>query len=306
MAYYTGTATSYSDLLTQFKAALALEGWTMGSGGYINKGSVNISLTSSSLGVFLRGASDVYPGTANLSPTSVRLGHYDSAVAVTFPVFYEAFIHTAPDEVYLVVNHTSTRYMWLAFGKSTLPQSGTGTGTWVGATSHAYTNNSGINLTSTSGGGSYGSTNTFDSVSLFTTTNKYINSFVDHGFTDMQASNWGAASVSGVGLEGNTTCAWRLMGPIVKTQPNSWNGESVLIPIQAYTARPENKNSMTVDVQHARYCRIDNYEPGDIISLGSDKWKVYPWWRKNVSVRDGQAGAEHTGTWGWAIRYDGV
>ena len=59
------------------------------------------------------------------------------------------------------------------------------------------------------------------------------------------------------------------------------------------------------DLAHCRFLRIDNYQPGDIIPLGPDRWKVAPWYRKNTAQRDGGSNIQHTGTFGWAIRYDG-
>ena len=94
--------------------------------------------------------------------------------------------------------------------------------------------------------------------------------------------------------------------PHIERSPSAWNGESPLLPIQAYVWRASAKCSLVVDMRHARYLRIDNYEPGQIITLGGDSWKVYPFYRKASSARNGGIGIDHTGTFGWAIRYDGV
>jgi len=61
-----------------------------------------------------------------------------------------------------------------------------------------------------------------------------------------------------------------------------------------------------VDLQNARTLRVDNYDPGQIITLGDDQWRIYPFYRKNADQRDGttSSGGDHSGTMGWAIRYD--
>lgn len=88
-------------------------------------------------------------------------------------------------------------------------------------------------------------------------------------------------------------------------QPNSWNSEATLLPIRAWKARPSSKISMTADLEFARHIRIDNLSPGDILTIGSDQWKVFPWYRKDVSAHNGGYFVNHTGTFGWAIRYEG-
>jgi hypothetical protein len=85
----------------------------------------------------------------------------------------------------------------------------------------------------------------------------------------------------------------------------------VLLPLRAWKERTPYKSSLVADLANARLLRIDNITPGDILTIGTDKWKAYPWYRKNVSARDGSGNQgsayniNHTGTFGWAIRYEG-
>lgn len=87
--------------------------------------------------------------------------------------------------------------------------------------------------------------------------------------------------------------------------PNRWNSEAVLLPIRGWKVRPENKITLTLDLEHARWTRVDNYEPGQLISIGPDRWKIFPCYRKNAAARDGGTGIDHSGTLGWAVRYEG-
>ena len=67
----------------------------------------------------------------------------------------------------------------------------------------------------------------------------------------------------------------------------------------------ENKVRLVLEVRNARYMRIGNNDPEQVITLGPDRWKVFPFLRKNASVPDGGSVIDHSGTFGWAIRYDG-
>ena len=91
--------------------------------------------------------------------------------------------------------------------------------------------------------------------------------------------------------------------PLIQRTPNTWNGEATLLPVQAYLARPSSKVSLIAELGHMRYVRIDNYNAGDIITLGADRWKVFPWWQRNAASRDGADFS--SGTLGFAVRYDG-
>jgi len=81
----------------------------------------------------------------------------------------------------------------------------------------------------------------------------------------------------------------------------------VLLPIRAYKIRPSSKVSLIGDLENARYMRIDNYAPGEVFNLGAERWKALPWHQKNATPagRSGGDGLTHTGTLGWAIRYEG-
>jgi hypothetical protein len=97
-----------------------------------------------------------------------------------------------------------------------------------------------------------------------------------------------------------------VIGPLISRIPNAWNSQAVLLPCHLLITRASNKRSVIGEIGHVRHLRVDNYNPGDIITIGSDRWKVFPWIKKDSSNRNGYRwGAYHSGTFGWAIRYDG-
>ncbi len=103
----------------------------------------------------------------------------------------------------------------------------------------------------------------------------------------------------------NNVQAVRLIQPLISRQPSAFSSEAIFLPIQIAVPRASNKTSIVADVKNARYLRIDNYEPGQILTLGNDKWMVFPFHRKNITARNGGDYIDHTGTFGWVIRYEG-
>lgn len=80
-----------------------------------------------------------------------------------------------------------------------------------------------------------------------------------------------------------------------------------MIPFSVYENRGSSKQALVMQPKNSRFLNIANYEPGQIITLGADKWKVYPFAKKNASgmTSEGQYYTADSGRHGWAIRYDG-
>lgn len=307
MAYYNGTANSLTALRQALIDACVGEGWVWDSGNEVlSKAGLFVRITASSSSLFLLGRTGPTGGDA---PGTVRIGRlfqqgtlptYD----LTFPAGYELFLFE--QEVYLVVNYAVDHYQWLAFGRSTvatLP----GTGMWLGASASSSIvgtegpmQNGPVYITAT-GGGDEGNAAS-NAAALFwgkggtsyaTARNAWLHSDLDGEGWQLSNGDYG----SPVGISP--------LVPLIGLLPNAWNSEAVLLPIRAYKLRPENRISLTADLEHARHTRIDHYVPGQVITIGSDRWKVFPWFRKDVVNRNGGYGIHHSGTFGWAIRYEG-
>lgn len=301
MAYANGSATSFADLLAAVQAACTANGWTL-TGNVLSKGTcfVQLSVVGSAL--------DVLGGTGISGSALTGDCGYSAqlraiaANAIVFPVAYEIHINTAPDEVYLVVNYNVTRYGWLAFGQS--PVGGLpGTGNWYGAICSANNGIAGIAIDpvglSTSLSANYTCAAIGFAVGVIGSGSPLIegqNFRIHHG---LDGNAWSSDTGSTRAITATP------LAPLLSREPSIWNSESPMLPLQVYVSRPSSKVSMVGDFGHARQMRIDNYSPGDIIMLGTDKWKVYPWHMKNTTARDGGLGIDHTGTLGWAVRYTG-
>ena len=116
-----------------------------------------------------------------------------------------------------------------------------------------------------------------------------VGEFINHGLS------------GGTGWSTTDVMAAPYRAPLDFILPSTWNSEAVLLPIQAFsTVYGSAKVALVLDVVGARACRIDNFKPGNIITLGSDRWKIYPWYLKAAAES-----STSSGRLGWAIRYDG-
>lgn len=316
MPYVSGTVTSLPDLLQALKDACTAHGWTL-NGNVLSKGTNFVQVVMADGAPFAGGTSflSVLGGTGidggnNLTGAGTApcyIGQVGSTPAPTSPIAYGVHINTSPDEVYLIANYATDYYAWAAFGQS--PAAGIpGTGNWYGATiSNRPRLNGNCNASIGPTGADFlGNVDRPTCPALFwgdiASAEAYRNSFIHHGYDTGWSGIGGIAQNTSAGAPAN---AAGQLQPRVGRQPNAWNGEAVLLPIQPSVARGSGWRAIVGDLAHARYLRIDNYAPGDIITLGSDRWMVYPWFRKLAASRDGGISVNHSGTFGWAVRYEG-
>jgi hypothetical protein len=220
--------------------------------------------------------------------------------AISFPLNYHAFV--SDYEVYFVINYGDI-YQWCAFGQSQQPGLPEGaTGNWVAATVFSNAHDASMVYMGFDSGMNrredYGQYYCF-CPGLFWVTMIFTGGIINWFFH----SNYNPALPWAYD---NNNSGYPLgifpSNELIKAQPNSFSGEAVLLPIRLYIKRLESKISQVMELEHARYCRIDNLTPKQVISLGDDNWMVFPWYKKNSAVRDGGTSVNHSGTFGWAIR----
>lgn len=295
MAYYSGVANDMAAVRQALVDACVGEGWVWNQPlNILSKGVVYVELLITNADLLLRGFIDSNKSLP--TPWAVRMGELfrgNALLPIIWPVKYEIFLFD--DEAYTVINYSDT-YQWAAFGHSSI--SLPGTGMWIGATCSeepSYVGNSVISLSSERGGGNQTSGALFLTSENAAVSGRTLNSFVQ---SSLSGNPWYSNGVVGIAA----------LSPLLGNLPNAWNSESVLLPIREYAKALENKISLVADLKNARHVRIDNYDPGQIVSIGSDKWKVFPWLRKNTVNRQGTyngSSVRDSGTLGWAIRYDG-
>ncbi len=309
MAYYSGQASSYQELLNVLVTACVAQGWTWADG-ILSKEETFVKLSVSASGTTAQGPGIILQGGVGKSgtnlttpSTAVRLGP-DAGVnplfSFIFPLAYQIFIFDNPNEVFLIVNYEIDKFSYLAFGQST----GSGYKTWIEASVAV---------------GFQTSSNASSPISITQSTGGYSSGNLVHAYPSgffWQTTDYGGRHHCGLysidtgwiyPLTGYPTLsAIQAVYNLVQVSPPNWSSESILIPIIVVANKSSNKCAIATIINNARYIRVDNLEPDQILTLGSEKWKVFPFFKKNSSVRNGGNNIVHTGTFGWAIRYDGT
>jgi len=287
MAYSNGTVTSLSELLTALTGACVTGGWTY-AGGELSKHGCTFPV---SVDVYATGYNRLRmqikrPTTLNTS-TVISIKEL-STVSISYPAEYHIF--TFDREVYLVLNIQPGAYAWMSFGASSISLPGSG----------AFLAASCADSTSTTYEANYPG---FAWAGTATTTLRN-STIIDHGltfplefYTDdffysmaLGATEWYSGTY-GIG----------------KSQPNNFSGESILTPLRIFTEVSNTRFCLAYESAFARHVRIDNYEDEQIITYGTDKWMIFPWVKRNAATRTtmGRYTEQNSGTWGWAIRYEG-
>lgn len=334
MAYITGTANSFADLLTALRSACTANGWTL-AGDVLSKGgcyaevlvgtTIDVRHTPNA-SLALRAGNGIDGANALTDAVAVgdavHLGVIADRAAFTdwdWPVTYHIHVLTAPDEVYLLVNYGGGQY-WQQLGWGKSPAAGNaGSGNWCSATMGAATATGDTvpnEITISPSGGSIspgsiqditclpffwgGGSNPDDYPILNSRIHGAINSVSGAAMWSDRAIWLGVASAT----EGKVSAAASVV-PLLGYTPNVWNNETVLLPVQVLQERASAKVSLIGELQHSRYARNDYLVDGAVVTLGSDRWKVYPAYRKDAVNRDGGAGITHSGTMALAVRYDG-
>jgi hypothetical protein len=327
MPYATGTATSMSSLLTALRSACTSNGWTLAGNVLYKNGCYAeifagpaFSTATADMHLRIRAGNGIDGANAltDPAPEYSSIGYLYSAnttgasiIAWDWPVTYHVHMHG--DEVHMFVNFfAGQKWHFMAFGRSPAPGS-VGTGNWHTATISRnssggfliYGGNEGIfqvdgNGSSAGWGGGYfwGRNSTFQVL-----TSSYMHgAFIES--TGLPRWNIGLGAAWSTYAEGAISASVCAM-PLMAYSPNAWNSQSILLPIQIANLRLSSKISLIGELAHARFCRNDFIDPGAVITLGADRWKVYPMWEKNTSVRDGVVRGTHSGTLAIAVRYDG-
>lgn len=307
MAYYSGLCTSYRNLTETLVEKCQVHGWVW-QDNILSKDDLFIKIepqdtTRNNIpaGIILTGGTNRQNFVLGSSGSRVRMGSpHPTELGATFPANYHLFIFA--NEVYLIIKFDYDKFFYLAFGKSTLIQGTQGNGLWLSATSNYYANlNNPIVMTELHGGHStYG----FGSaVAPFWNRHSWSqgqsNSLICHGFDGIL---WSLGNKK----------AHVIFEPLITRLPTAHFSDSPLLPYNIYLERPENKLSLIAQLENARFVRVDNYENEQILTLGHEKWMIFPFYHKNIRERSNtvvyyQSGknSPHTGTFGWAIRYDG-
>lgn len=328
MAFITGSAANQAALLTALRSAATANGYTL-DGNILKKGNLHVN-TYNSATSGEDNALVVWMGKGSASGALTDAFQYgvtpnrSTVFRCSYPVTYDIHIHG--DELFMVWWDASEKYFWLAWGQSSpfSTSPGAGNSLWCGGTqSTAYTVNCGtyytpnrwINMGPTFGGISTNVSlesqqNTAPALFWHTHQPRTM-SFSNTIYTDTAGAVLGGRGTVTDSTDDYVVTGIRHLSPLLDRQPNTWNGETILLPINCYTPVASSKQQLEIQVRHARYCRLNNLDPRTVITVGGQQYKVYPWYKldrttPNGSIDTAVANAvNHTGTFGWAVKYDG-
>lgn len=300
MAYVAGSASNMGEIAAAIIAACAANGWTQ-EDSIVYRDDCHMKLTAAGdvltalVGLGHTGSTITTP-----APGATYLRNPVSTQVLTWPMAYH--IHVVADEVYVFCNWAVDFWIQLGFGQS--PVTGmSGTGVWAAGV--AWTSTSNLNWNQYGAGilsgGWYSGANNNPHMGFFQTQNGTdgagVGSCVHHGL-----AGWSLSSAQPSCNNGSLLlCAY-------ENPATNSTGQATLVPIQPWISRGNSKVSIVADLRHARFVRMDNLAPAEVVTIGDQQWKCYPVYRKNAAQRLGVSGSEivpHSGTFGYAIRYDG-
>ena len=315
-AYHSGSVNSFADLKSAIEGHLVDEGWTLNNG-IISKGGLFVLLTASANFMSCQvGTGQSGAALTDACPNPVRLINLTAADPFTFPITYDLHVNVAPDEVFCVINHSIDRYQNLSFGVSPAP--GGTHGQWVNATCGTNTNLAAADAAilwptrtaQTIGGPApvqYDGNNTSRN---FSPSLLGVTSYTGPGFSPTlqcywirDNAGWGPTATNlAVGAYAGSSYVASLMASL----PSSYNQALVLLPMYGLKCVEDTGTAITLVVANARHCRLDNHASGEVVDFGGEKWKLYPFYRRDPSLPWPTAVRTlHTGTLGYAVRYHG-
>lgn len=115
-------------------------------------------------------------------------------------------------------------------------------------------------------------------------------------------SNW-AYVVTGSGTSSNVFLGTAWCAPYIAQTPSAFTSIPILVPIRTLVNRPTlYARSFALELRHSRAIRLDNNLPEDVLTYGSETWKLYPLLRRDGNTPNPVGTFQHTGTYGYAIR----
>lgn len=316
MSYQSGSITSVAELLSAIRSFAVANGWSL-TGDVLSKGTAYIRLTTPTANeIRIEAARNGVFAAPDLCP------RYSRIAFTTWPA--SAFYHLAafdnPDTVWVTINYDTTDHAHLGFGSVQKYGSWDG-GTWFHAQHTSMTTSSDNNVASSVDG--YGLPYWYNSGSecaLFWSQrdgiawdNTAVNGKASHIHCELRGYVWDSA-LDAPASNNKTELACvqcpSVLGPIHKYNPNAFNGQTVLTPYELFLQNTDGHMMAIGHIGHLRWLKLTNYNPGDILEIGSARWKVYPWHRINMVNPNGRFatysdGTQSTGLLGVAVAYDG-
>lgn len=310
MAYQTGVVTTASDLATTIKNFAVAQGWTL-TGDVVSKNGCYVELTTpSSSELKVQGAKNGNFVAPDLCPRNSRI------FLTNWPTsaIYHLMSFDNPETIWCTINFGTIYYMHIGFGNVQKY------GDWAGGMwFHAQHTTSNKDLGCMTGINGYARpfySNTPNNCALFWSQldNSIISSASNNKCSflhcELRGEIWPAMGAINDASDYNIIHCPTIIGPLQKCNPNAFNGQTVLTPFQLFLQGTDGHMMPIGHVEHLRFVKLTNYNPGDIIQLGPDRWKLYPWFKLDTANPNGISYSSDdlatTGVLGVAVRYDGA
>jgi hypothetical protein len=319
MAYQTGTVNDFVALRTELFNFAQAQGYTLIGGKMLQKGDVYAEFEASTTAWLRMRGGTGEDGSGN--PTGAPHNRYAYlmnpafGINFTWPITYFFHYTASPDELFCFIEYNNGYSQHLLIGEINKAANFTGGGYYsasVGSFSNLnpFQNTPGdlrirLNRYCASSGSCY---ELIPFQGGFSTTGgtQFAGSYL-HAETG--GRTWWETSLGSSG-----TIFTLMPGSLYELRLrslNPWNQGMNLVPWYLFGQASSGNLIVLGEIAHLRFCRLRNYNLGDVITIGADQWKLYPVLLKNAAVPDppdggsGMSSNYHSGDYGLAVRYDG-
>ena len=308
MAYQTGTASDFVALRTELFNFCQLQGYTLIGGQMLQKGDVYAQIEADTT-VHLRmrgGTGQDGSGNPTGAPhalwTSMR-GTLPDGTVVVWPITYHFHYRASPDAVFVAIEHNNGWSQHLLFGDMSKAANFVGGGyysaSWGDGTYYSTNSSSGVGTQIRLESRSVTvEVLPFQGMSGQATGARFAGSYL-HAETGGRI--WFERS-SGIA---NTLYAAESLFELRARSLNPWNNGMNLVPWYLFGQNVSGNLIVLGELPQIRFVRMRHYNIGDVITIGADKWKLYPVLLKNAADVDPDPGDFHSGDYGIAVAYDG-
>lgn len=307
MAFQSVVVNSAVDLKAAIETFAQSNGWTLVSD-VLSKNDCYVKLTVASVNeIRIQGAKNGDFAGVNLPPhyNRICISTWPSNAAVNMVAFSD------PDIIWMTMNYDVVKFHHIGFGNMVKYGAWTG-GQWFFATHTTYNSDtrcaSYVDGLAGVGYGYGGEAALFwDARCIDDWSGGYIHTNSTFVECDLRGRIWEPPASADENLNYFTA---RVISPIHRKNPNVFNGQTLLTPFQVWLKSADGYLQCLGHVDHVRWVKLTNYNPGDLITLGSEKWKLYPWCVHDVTYPDGKGSryssqSASTGVLGVAVKYDG-
>jgi len=328
MSYEIGTSTSATDLLDKIRVVALARGWTVNTNNNISASEKWISLqigtsfynlyannaagTSSNPGgrIFLNiatGYDNAQPWNNQPNQSNLEAGYADPLYGIVHcndlqGPFTSYRIFSMPDYIHIVVERSPDNFIHIMLGKLTKYGAYTG-GEYITSTywtfGDSYTNypeDSQHSYAFDSAASQYSHCSM--NVRCYVDSRKYSDSYSNGNNNDRRVIGSIRSPVSIGNINSIDMPNWLPFNKV----PNSFNQITPFLPIILYVGRGSDLFSPIGEVQDIRIVNMKNYNPGDIVTFGSDQWVVFPVKQKTISYNNYQSNIPSSANYGYAYR----